>query len=77
MIAYQEMVKRQQQGIALIESIQEDEKAVIKHYCSLLAQAILELAKSRNASIDEAMVNAIRTGLALGLQLNIEEGEIK
>lgn len=77
MIDYQEMVKRQQQGIALLESLQNDEKEIIKHYCSLSADAVLQLAKSRKASTPEAMVNAYRTGLALGLQLNVDNGEVK
>lgn len=77
MIDYQEMLKRQQQGIALLESLQGDEKDIIKHYCSLSADAILQLAKDRKAPIDEALVNAFKNGLALGLQLMIEDGEVK
>lgn len=77
MIDYQEMLKRQQQGIALLESLQEDEKAIIKHYCSLSADAVLQMAKSMKAPTDEAMVNAFKNGIALGLQLMIEKGEVK
>lgn len=77
MIDYQEMLKRQQQGIALLESLEEDEKAIIKHYCSLSADAVLQMAKSRKAPMEEAMVNALKNGLALGLQLMIDKGEVK
>ena len=77
MIDYQEMLKRQQQGLALIETLDEDEKAIIKHYCSLSAEAVMQMAKSREAPMDEAVVNAFKNGLALGLQLMIEKGEVK
>ena len=77
MIDFKEMLKRQQQGIALLESLQEDEKEIIKHYSSLSADAVLELAKSKKAPIAETVVNAYRTGLALGLQLMVENGEVK
>ena len=77
MIDYKEMLKRQQQGIALLESLQEDEKEIIKLYCSLSADAVLELGQSRKAPIAETLVNAYKNGLALGLQLMIENGEVK
>lgn len=77
MIDYKEMLKRQQQGIALLESLQQDEKDIIKHYCSLSSDAVLELAKSRQAPVAEALINTFKNGLALGLQLNIVNGEVK
>lgn len=77
MIDYQEMLKRQQQGIIILESLQKDEKEIIKHYCSLAADAVLELSRSRKAPISESIINAYKNGLALGLQLNIDNGEVK
>lgn len=71
------LIKRQQQGIALLDSLQDNEKEVIKYYCSMLATGLVKMAESRKAPVDDIAVNAVKNGLALGLQLIIQNGEVK
>jgi len=76
MIDLKEMIKRQQNGAMLIESLQTDEKAILQHFCSLSAEGLLDLGKQRNAPVNEIIINAMRNGIALGLQLMVENGEV-
>jgi len=77
LIDLKEMIKRQQNGAMLIESLQTDEKAILQHFCSLSAEGLLDLGKQRNAPVNEIIINAMRNGIALGLQLMVENGEVK
>ena len=77
MIDLKEMIKRQQNGAMLIETLQTDEKAILQHFCSLAAEGLLDLGKQRNATNNEVVINAMRNGIALGLQLMVEDGEVK
>ena len=77
MIDLNEMIKRQQNGSALIEQLDTDEKEILQHFCSLSAEGLLELGKQRNAPVNEIVINALKNGIALGLQLMIENGEVK
>jgi len=77
MIDLNEMVKRQQNGSLLIEQLIPDEKAILQHFCSLSAEGLMELGEKRNAPVNEILVNAMKNGIALGLQLDIRDGEVK
>jgi len=77
MIDLNEMIKRQQNGAALIENLNQDEKAILQHFCSLSAEGLMELGEKRNAPVNEIIINAMKNGLAMGLQLMIEDGEVK
>lgn len=77
MIDLTEMIERQKNGVMLIEQLEPDEKDILKHYCSISAQALLELGEKQNAPINEVVINAVRTGIGLGLQLLIDNGEVK
>jgi len=76
MIDFNEMVKRQQEGIREVESLEADEKDILKHYCSLATEQLLRFATERDAPVDEVVINAFRTGIGLGLQLKIVNGEL-
>jgi len=77
MIDLNEMIKRQQNGSALIEQLDTDEKEILQHFCSLAAEGLLELGANRKASMNEIIINAMKNGIALGLQLMVENGEVK
>ena len=77
MIDLKDMIQRQQNGTMLIENLQPDEKEILQHYCSLSAQGLLDMGKQRGATINEIIINAMRNGIALGLQLMIENREVK
>jgi len=77
MIDLKEMIQRQQNGAALIQNLNQDEREILQHFCSLSSEGLLELGKQRNAPINEILINAMKNGIALGLQLMIENGEVK
>jgi len=77
MIDLNEMLKRQQNGAMLIENLQSDEKTILQHFCSLSAEGLLQLGQQRKAPVNEIVINALKNGIALGLQLMIENGEVK
>ena len=77
MIDLNEMIKRQQNGSLLIQNLNQDEQEILQHFCSLSAEGLLELGKQRNAPVNEIVINALKNGIALGLQLMIENWEVK
>ena len=76
MIDFTDMKNRQQRGLELLETLEELELDVIRHYCSLSTEALIELGKQKHSSTDQIVINAMRSGIALGLMLKIESGEI-
>jgi hypothetical protein len=77
LIDLKEMIQRQQLGVQLIEQLVPDEKAVLQHYCSMAAEGLIDLAKKRNAPTNELVINAMKNGVALGLLLIFEDGQVK
>jgi len=77
LIDLNEMIQRQKNGSALISNLEEDERDILQHFCSLSAEGLLELGKQKNAPLNEIVINAMKNGLALGLQLIIENGEVR
>jgi len=77
MIDFSEMKQRQEDGQQDIDSLVDDEKAVLQHYCSLVTEALLRLGTQRNAPVDQVVINAFRTGIALGLRLTVAGGEVQ
>lgn len=77
MIDLNEMVQRQQYGAELLNQLQEDEKTILQHYCSMSAEALLQVGADRKAPVNEVIINAMKNGIALGLKLNIQNGEVK
>ena len=77
MIDFQEMTRRQQEGLKQIDTLQGDESDILKHYCSLATEALLKLGVRRKAPVDEVVLNAYKNGIALGLKLQIKGGELK
>ncbi len=77
MIDFNEMKQRQEEGQQDIALLVDDEKMVLKHYCSLATEALLRLGTQRNAPVDQVVINSFRTGIALGLRLSITNGEVQ
>jgi len=77
MIDFEEMKQRQALGQQDIDSLIDDEKTVLKHYCSLAAEALLRLGSQQKSPVDEIVINAFRLGIALGLYLEITAGEVR
>lgn len=77
MIDFQEMTRRQQEGLKQIDALQGDEGDILKHYCSLATEALLRLGAQRKAPVDQVVINSFKNGIALGLQLQITNGEVQ
>ena len=77
MIDFNEMKQRQGVGLQDIDSLVDDEKTVLKHYCSLATEALLRLGAQKKAPVDEVVINAYRNGIALGLHLELTAGEVR
>jgi len=76
MIDFDDMKRRQEDGLTLLESLQEDEGLVLRHYCSLATEALMEMGTQRQSPTDQIVINALRYGIALGLRLKVTAGEI-
>lgn len=77
MIDFNEMKRCQEDGQRDIDSLDGDERDILKHYCSLSTEALMRLGIYRKAVFEEVVINAFRTGLALGLRLDIINGEVQ
>jgi len=77
MIDFNDMNRRQQEGLVDIDSLQDDEKAVLQHYCSLATEALMKMGAQRQSPIDQMVINAFKYGIALGLRLQVTKGEVQ
>lgn len=77
MIDFEEMKRYQEEGQRDIDSLEGDERDILKHYCSLSTEALLRLGVQRKAPVDQVVINSFRAGLALGLRLSIINGEVQ
>ncbi len=77
MIDFQDMKTRHQDGLKLLDSLQEDETAVLRHYCSLATEALMKIGAQRQAPVDQMIINAFKQGIALGLRLQVTDGELQ
>jgi hypothetical protein len=64
-------------GNNAIESLSQDELAVIQNFCFLGASAILTAGVQEKKPMIEIILNAMRNGIALGLRIKIKEGKIE
>lgn len=76
MIDLNEMENRQQEGATKLDSLQGEERMVMQHYCSLVAEKMLQAGSQRKMPVEKVVVNAYRFGIALGLCLKVEQGEV-
>jgi len=77
MIDFDDMKRRQEEGQKLVDSLQEDESMVLRHYCSLATEALMKIGGQRESPVDQVVINALKNGIALGLRLQVAEGELQ
>jgi len=77
MIDFDEMKQCQEEGQRDIDSLEDDERGILKHFCSLATEAFLRLGAQRKAPVDQVVINAFRSGIALGLRLDVSAGEVR
>jgi hypothetical protein len=76
MIDFNEMKRRQQEGTKLVDSLQEEERDILQHYCSLSTEAIMKIGQERGAAVNQLVINSLKAGISLGLRLEIKNGEV-
>uniref|UniRef100_A0A6M3X4X8 Uncharacterized protein n=1 Tax=viral metagenome TaxID=1070528 RepID=A0A6M3X4X8_9ZZZZ len=76
MLDYNEMVARQESGNTKVDGLQGDELDIIKHWCSMVAQELMAAGSAQQAPFGEVVINGIKAGLALGLEMDIVQGEL-
>jgi hypothetical protein len=64
-------------GTQKINSLPKGELGPLVGYCSLIGNDLIKFAAQHKASTGEAMVNAIRLGIALGLEVQIKDGQLQ
>ena len=77
MIDFDDMRRQQEEGLKLVDSLQEDESMVLRHYCSLATEALMKMGAQRQSPVDQVVINALKNGIALGLRLQVAEGEVQ
>jgi len=76
MIDFDDMKRRQEEGLRQVDSLQEEESVVLRHYCSLATEALMKMGAQRQSSTDQVVINALKNGIALGLRLDVTKGEL-
>ncbi|MDD4967313.1 hypothetical protein [Halothiobacillus sp.] len=64
-------------GTQKINSLSAKELGPLVGYCSLIGSDLLKFAAQQKKSTGEAIVNAVRIGIALGLETQIKDGQIQ
>lgn len=77
MIDFNDMKRRQENGLAKLNSLDDDEMQVLRHYCSLTTEVLMTIGQEGHKTTDQIVINAIRTGIGLGLMIKVENGEVK
>ena len=77
MIDFDDMQRRQLEGFKQVDSLQGDELAVLQHYCSLATEELVKVTDKSFIPKDQLVINALKYGIAMGLRLQITEGEIQ
>ncbi len=77
MIDANDMVQRQQKGMEQLLTLEDLERDVLQHYCSYGAEAMMKMAARDKVPVGKLVINALRNGIALGLQLTITRGEVQ
>jgi hypothetical protein len=77
MLDLDEMGALQTLGAQQINSLPEKELGPLVGYCSLISTDILKIANQNRKSTGEAMINAVRFGIALGLGIQIKDSQVQ
>ncbi len=76
MLDFDTMMKLQKEGLQQIGTLQGETKGDLQLLCSLNTEALLKMGAQNKAPFDEVVVNAIKTGVALGLRVEIVNGQL-
>jgi|GEM_PF-1368969 len=76
MLDLKTMLAQQKRGESQITSLDDDEKTIVQSYCYLAANELLKMGAQKGALVNEVVMNAFKSGLALGSQLSINNNRV-
>ena len=77
MIDFEVMRRRQVEGLQELDTLQGEEFDILRHYCSLATEALLKEGARLKLPFDKLVINSYRSGIALGLRLQVTQGEVQ
>ncbi len=77
MLSLQDFAGLQKEGIQDTGTLSPAEKEALQDIVICSGTELLAEAMKRGATVEEAVVNAFQYGIALGLRLKVENGELK
>jgi hypothetical protein len=77
MIDFGEMKQHQEEGLKKLDTLQGDEFDILRHFCSLATEALLIEGSRLKLPFEKVVINAYRSGIALGLRLEVVAGEVR
>lgn len=76
MIDFDDINRRQQDGLKIIDTLAGDELIVLQHYCSIATEQLVKIGLERDAALNDMIINAYKYGIGLGLRLKVENGQV-
>jgi len=77
MIDADDMAARHLLGLKQIDSLEGEELLALQLYCQIFAKQTSDDGHRMRAPAEDLMINAVKDGIALGLNLQITGGEIQ
>jgi hypothetical protein len=71
------LVSKQKEGDRLLQTLTHDEEVVLQNYCLAAAQAVTKAGMAAQQTTNNIILNAFRTGLALGLGIDIAASKVR
>lgn len=76
MLNLQQLIEAQKTGSQAIDTLTEDEKIILQYYAQVAAEGLISLGHQHQATQNEVVMNAFRSGVGLGLRVSISGGKL-
>ena len=77
MLDLNQLIEKQNQGNLSLATLSENEETIMQNYCVMSAQGILGMTGRKGEPLENAVLNAFRNGICLGLAIDVDKGQIK
>jgi len=77
MLTFNGIQKEHQAGMGQLEALAGDELDAIRHYSNMVAKSLFKQGIDTNVPVVNMILNGVRAGIALGLRISIEGGEVE
>lgn len=72
-----DMVDAQHEGLAKVQSLPPEEAEAFRELIAVMAEQVVSVAYDKKANYDLTVTNSMRFGIACGLELKVENGQLK